>query len=214
MEQLTKRQKQVLMAIAEHIEELGYPPTVREIGLRLGLRSSCTVQRHVEALVRKGFLRRQGHKSRGIEVVDRPDSPAARRLAIAGRSQTVLVPLVGRVAAGVPLLAEEHIEGYLPLSRELVGEDEVFMLRVRGDSMIEAGLYDGDYVVVRRQAHAENGDIVVAMTEDGEATVKYFYRDKNKIRLQPANKDMEPIVVRNVTILGKAILAIRPLSRA
>lgn len=205
MRDLTARQREVLMAIVQHIEREGYPPTVREIGMRIGLRSSCTVQRHIEALIRKGYLTRDGHKSRTVEVVHRQDSP------VGGRLSTVRVPLVGRVAAGVPLLAEEHIEGYFPISRDLVKEDEVFMLRVRGDSMIEAGLSDGDYIIVRRQATAENGDIVVAMTEDGEATVKQFYREKDRIRLQPANSAMQPIYVDNVIILGKAILAIRPL---
>lgn len=201
MRELTLRQKQVLNAIREHILQEGYPPSVREIGERLGVRSSCTVQRHLEALTVKGYLRRDGSKARTLEIVNDRSEPRSRAV--------VAVPVVGRVAAGLPLLAEEHIETHLPLGRDLVGDGAVFALRVRGDSMIEAGLFDGDTVVVRQQGTANNGDIVVALVDGGEATVKRFYRDNGRIRLQPANSAMEPIYPEQVEVLGRVMLSIR-----
>jgi len=206
MRGLTKRQRSVLDTIRNHIEREGYPPTVREIGLALGLRSSCTVQKHLEALTRKGYVKRDGSKSRTIEIVkDDGTVPSIAR-------GVVNVPLVGQVAAGQPILAEEYIEGYLPISRELLPSDDVFMLRVKGDSMIEAGIFDGDFVVVRKQNTADNGDMVVAMTPEGEATVKFFRRTETGFRLDPANSAMEPILVDDVEILGKPVLALRSLA--
>jgi repressor LexA len=172
-------------------------PTVREIALEVGVSSTATIHQHLAALEAKGYIRRDSYKHRAIEL------PHAARPA-------VNVPLLGRIAAGQPILAAENREEELPLPRDLVGEGETFALAVKGESMIEAGIYDGDLVVVRRQASASNGDVVAAMLGE-EATVKFFYREADRIRLQPANSTMEPIYAREVTILGKVILVIRKL---
>jgi repressor LexA len=201
MRQLTERQRQVLETVRTHIEEIGFPPSVREIGERLGLRSSCTVQRHLEALMSKGYLTRDGSKARTLEVIG-----GGRRTREARMRD---VPLLGRVAAGEPLLAEEHVEDHVPIAREFLGDGEAFALRVKGDSMIGVGLFDGDILVVRRQEHAKNGDIVVALVEGSEATVKTFYRDGTKVRLQPENPSMQPIFPDDCAILGKALMSIR-----
>lgn len=200
MQGLTERQKQVQRAIYELYQATGHPPTVREIGKRLGLKSSCTVQRHLDALEKKGFIRRSRTKARSIEIVKSEDPRMVR-------TKSVSVPLVGTVAAGQPLLAEENIEDLYALPSELVGDDS-FMLRVKGDSMIGDGLFDGDLVVVRRQDTADNGDIVVALLND-EATIKRFYREPGRIRLQPSNPSMEPIYVNDVAIIGKVTMGLR-----
>lgn len=201
MKDLTERQRQILLAIWEMKQSRGYPPTVREIGGAVGLRSSCTVQKHLNALERKGFIRRNTKLSRTIEILEHPDSgvPSAR---------VVHVPLVGRITAGEPILAEEHITGHFPLPRDWVGEGELFLLRVQGDSMIGRGICDGDYVVVRQQPTASDGEIVVALLGE-EATVKTFYREADRIRLQPENPEMAPIYTSEVAILGKVVMAIR-----
>ncbi len=201
MRGITKRQRQVLETIHEIVKEKGVPPTVREIGERLGLRSSCTVQRHLEALERKGFLRRDRTKARSMEII-RAEDPTMVPVPM------VPVPVVGAVAAGAPILAAENIEEIFPLPRDVVKDDTCFMLRVQGDSMIEAGIFDGDYVVVRQQPYAEPGDIVVALIED-EATVKYYRPRRGKIYLEPANSEMEPIVVNEAQIVGKVLMSIR-----
>jgi len=201
MDGLTQRQKQVLRGIHEIAQELGYPPTVREIGQRLGLSSSCTVQRHLDALERKGFIRRNRTKARSVEIV-RSDDP----MLVPPRS--VRVPLVGTVTAGEPILAVENIEEVFSLPAGLVPEGENFMLRVQGDSMIRAGLFDGDLVVVQRQDTADEGDVVVALIGD-EATIKRFYRQNGKIRLQPENPTMDPIIVDDATVIGKVLMGIR-----
>ncbi len=172
-------------------------PTVREIAQAVGVSSTATVHQHLAALETKGFIRRGSYKHRAIEL------PHTNRPA-------VNVPLLGRIAAGQPILAAENRDEELPLPRDLVGEGETFALTVRGESMIEAGIHDGDLVVVRRQATAANGDIVAALLGE-EATVKLFYREADRIRLQPANSTMEPIYAREVTVLGKVILVIRKL---
>lgn len=204
---LTRRQREIFDYIKNHIRTKGYPPSVREIGRTVGLKSSSTVHGHLNRLEEKGYIRRDPTKPRAIEVVGEPLYPAA------GHEDRGLVhvPLVGQVTAGRPILAVENIEDFLPFSRSLVGDDDVFMLRVRGDSMIEAGIYDGDHVIVRRQETADNGDIVVALIDD-EATVKRFYREQDHIRLQPENRYMEPIITRDVRILGKVIGLFRRLS--
>ena len=201
MQGLTSRQREVLEAIHEIMHKKGYPPTVREIGERLGLRSTCTVQRHLEALERKRYIKRDRTKARSVEILQAPD-PTMIPVPM------VAVPVVGAVAAGQPILAAENIEEVFPLPRDVVKDDQCFMLKVEGDSMIEAGIFDGDYVVVRQQPYADNGDIVVALLED-EATVKYFRRRRNRIYLEPANEDMKPIVADDVQIIGKVLMSIR-----
>jgi len=198
---LSPRQQAILDFIKARVKERGYPPSVREIGEAVGLASSSTVHGHLDRLEKKGLIRRDPTKPRAIEVLDNGGDAGMSDFAQA----IVRVPLIGRVTAGLPILAEENIEDYFPLPAHVVGDQEVFMLSVVGDSMIEAGILDGDQVVVRRQPTAQNGDIVVAMTEDGEATVKRFFREKDRIRLQPENSAMEPIYLNSVTILGKVI---------
>ena len=201
MRGLTERQRQVLESIHTITGEKGYPPTVREIGDRLGLRSSCTVQRHLEALERKGYIKRDRTKARSVEIVQ-ADDPTMVPVPM------VPVPIVGTVAAGQPILAIENIEEVFPLPRDVVKYDKCFMLKVQGESMIDAGIFDGDYVVVRQQPSAEDGDIVVALLED-EATVKRFRRLRSRIHLEPANKSMSPIVADEVQIVGKVLMSIR-----
>jgi repressor LexA len=203
MEQLTERQKSILRGIHEIYRETGAPPTVRELGRRVGLSSSCTVQRHLDALERKGYVHRNRTKARSVEIVRSFDPTMVRR-------PTVSVPLVGQVAAGQPILAEENIEEVYALPADLVSGDETFMLRVKGDSMIGDGLFDGDFVVVQKQSSADNGDIVVALLGD-EATVKRFFRENGRVRLQPSNPSMEPIFAPadRLAIIGKVILGLR-----
>jgi repressor LexA len=203
MEQLTERQKNILRGIHEIYQATGAPPTVRELGQRVGLSSSCTVQRHLDALERKGYIRRNRTKARSVEII-RSHNPAMIR------RRSISVPLVGQVAAGPPLLAEENIEEVYALPADLVGSEETFMLRIKGDSMIEDGLFDGDFVVVQRQATAGNGDVVVALLGD-EATVKRFYRENGRVRLQPSNSALAPIYadVDDVAVIGKVILGLR-----
>jgi len=202
METLTERQKQVLRAIHEIAAERGYPPTVREIGQRLSLSSSCTVQRHLDSLERKGFIRRNPSKARSVEILQSFDPTMLR-------PPTTSIPLVGTVAAGQPILAHENIEEVVALPRDLVGEGEHFMLRVQGDSMVGAGLFNGDMVVVRRQSTARNGDIVVALVDGEEATIKRFFKEQRRVRLQPENPSMTAIVSDRVNVLGKVVLGIR-----
>lgn len=200
--ELTKRQQQVLDFIRSEIHRRGYPPSVREIGEAVGLSSSSTVHSHLAALETKGFLRRDPSKPRALEVLDFRDNDSAVDF---GRVSAV--PVVGHVAAGQPILAAENIEQTLPLPTEFSG-DETFILRVRGESMIDAGILDRDFVVVHQQTTANNGEIVVAMIDD-EATVKTFYREPDRIRLQPENSTMDPIYSRDVQILGKVVALFR-----
>ncbi|QHT61682.1 transcriptional repressor LexA [Paenibacillus lycopersici] len=200
MSKLSNRQQAILEFIKTEVKDKGYPPSVREIGEAVGLASSSTVHGHLDRLEKKGLIRRDPTKPRAIEILDGEDNNEIPfPLAIAK------VPVVGKVTAGVPITATENIEDYFPLPADKVGDDTVFILNVIGESMIEAGIHDGDYVIVRQQQNASNGDIVVAMTEDDEATVKTFYKEKDHIRLQPENSTMEPIRLRNVSILGKVI---------
>ncbi|MGD6832819.1 transcriptional repressor LexA [Sutcliffiella halmapala] len=196
---LSKRQQDILNFIKKEVQEKGYPPSVREIGEAVGLASSSTVHGHLARLESKGLIRRDPTKPRAIEIRDMEDEMTPRIAA-------VNVPIIGKVTAGQPITAIENVEDYFPLPDRYVAPDEqVFMLEVMGDSMIEAGILDGDYVIVRQQQSANNGDIVVAMTEDDEATVKRFFKEKDYIRLQPENSTLDPIIVRNVSILGKVI---------
>jgi len=202
---LSNRQQAILEFIRSEVREKGYPPSVREIGEAVGLASSSTVHGHLDRLEKKGFIRRDPTKPRAIELLGDDDERELVRLAVSR------VPLVGKVTAGQPITAVENIEEYFPLPTHMVKDDEVFMLSVVGDSMIEAGIMDGDYVIVRQQQTASNGDIVVAMTEDDEATVKTFYKERDHIRLQPENPTMEPLRYKHVTVLGKVIGIFREL---
>lgn len=199
MSKISNRQQSILEFIKNEVRDKGYPPSVREIGEAVGLASSSTVHGHLDRLEKKGLIRRDPTKPRAIEILDQDGVDGIILPAVAQ------VPIVGKVTAGMPITATENIEDYFPLSAHFVGDDEVFILNVVGDSMIEAGIHNGDYVIVRQQQTANNGDIVVAMTEDDEATVKTFYKEKDHIRLQPENSTMEPIRLNNVTILGKVV---------
>ena len=194
---LTTRQKQILAYIKDMLRTKGYPPSVREIGAAVGLRSSSTVHSHLTKLEEMGFLHRDPAKPRALAVL----GEASWR-----QENFVSVPLVGRVAAGQPILAIENIEETYPLPTSLIGNVEgVFMLTVQGESMINAGILNGDYVIVRKQTTANNNDIIVALLNDEEATVKRFFKEKDRIRLQPENDGMSPIYSRHVSILGKVI---------
>lgn len=199
MTKISSRQQAILNFIKNEVRDKGYPPSVREIGEAVGLASSSTVHGHLERLEKKGLIRRDPTKPRAIEITDGDDSAANFHFSFSR------VPLVGKVTAGEPILATENIEDYFPLPAHFAEEGSTFMLSVSGDSMIEVGIHDGDYVIVRQQPSANNGDIVVAMNEDNEATVKTFYKEKDHIRLQPENATMEPIRLKQVTILGKVI---------
>lgn len=201
---LTKRQQQILDYIRTCIETKHYPPSVREIGEAIGLSSPSTVHAHLNALEAKGYITRDGAKSRSMAITSSQDlAPASGHAPSTEFNGNTLVqlPLVGRVAAGTPILAEQNIEEEIPLPTSLFGDRNSFLLTVHGDSMIDAGIFDGDTLLVREQSSASNGDIVVAMIEDG-ATVKSYYKEKDCIRLQPHNEAMEPIFTRDAQILG------------
>ena len=207
----TEKQLRILEVIREFTAEMGYPPSVREIGERVGLSSSSTVQSHLKTLERRGLLRRDPTKPRALvpaDMVPRAAAPGARR---ESGPETISLPIVGRVAAGVPITAAENLEDTFALPASFVGRGSgQFMLRVKGDSMIDAAILDGDLIVVEPQPVAHNGEIVVAMI-DGEATVKRFYREAGRIRLQPENRAMEPIYVDDVTVVGRVEAVVRRL---
>ncbi|WCN36464.1 transcriptional repressor LexA [Aneurinibacillus uraniidurans] len=200
MKKLSSRQLAILDYIKREVKEKGYPPSVREIGEAVGLASSSTVHGHLARLEKKGLIRRDPTKPRAIEILD-GERGDLEPIGI----KTVTVPVLGKVTAGLPITAVENVEEHFVLPENMVGADTVYMLRIQGESMIDAGILDGDYVIVRQQQVANNGDIVVAMTEEDEATVKRFFKEKNHIRLQPENQSMEPILLPAVTILGKVI---------
>ncbi|EOS52571.1 transcriptional repressor LexA [Adlercreutzia caecimuris] len=209
-QKVTKRQQAVLDCIEACIREKGYGPTVREVCQTLGLSSPSTVHVHLKALEDKGYIKRDPLKSRSIALTyPIEDAPSPVVLA-ATYSNLVNVPLVGDVAAGSPILAEENITDTMTLPTDIVGDAPSFMLSVRGESMIEAGINDGDYVVVKEQPVANNGDIVVAIVDDG-ATVKRFYKEADHIRLQPENSTMDPIIVSDCSIAGKVVAVFRRL---
>lgn len=194
MNELSAKQKQILEYMKAEVRERGYPPSVREICEAVGLKSTSTVHGHLSRLEKKGYIRRDPTKPRAIEILDSRYESAQKEL--------VNVPIVGNITAGTPILAVENIEDTFPIPVEYVRNDETFMLRVRGESMIEAGIFDKDLILVRKQSSAKNGDIVVALIED-YATVKTFYKEDGFVRLQPENAAMSPIIVKDVTILGK-----------
>ena len=224
---ISKRQLQVLGFIAEYSATQGYPPSVRDIGEHVGLASPSSVFSHLSSLERKGFIRKERDSARALIILDKgwevlrssgyvPESYGELGAYAAGFDDdissynVVRLPLIGEVAAGVPIYADQNITDSYTLPKQLVGDRGSFMLTIKGDSMIEAGIYDGDYVVVREQPTADNGDIVVALLGD-DATVKTFYREEDRIRLQPQNSSMEPIFTRDVQIIGKVIALLRAL---
>lgn len=199
LKKISKRQEDIMSFIKEEVKKKGYPPSVREIGEAVGLASSSTVHGHLARLESKGYIRRDPTKPRAIEVLD-PEGLESLKPGV------IHVPLVGKVTAGLPITAVENIEEYFPLPESFgTSEDKLFMLEIVGNSMIEAGILNGDYVVVKQQHTANNGEIVVAMTEEDEATVKRFFKEKDYFRLQPENSSMDPIIVDNVSILGKVV---------
>lgn len=199
MEKISKRQEAILEFIKDEVKQKGYPPSVREIGAAVGLASSSTVHGHLGRLESKGYIRRDPTKPRAIEILD-PEGMEAIKPGV------LHVPLIGKVTAGQPITAIENVEEYFPLPESFgTQEDNLFMLEIIGDSMIEAGILNGDYVVVKQKNTADNGEIVVAMTEEEEATVKRFFKEKSYFRLQPENASMDPIIVDNVSILGKVV---------
>jgi repressor LexA len=215
---LSKRQAEIFDFVVKYAEKHGYPPTVREIGEAVGLASPSTVHAHLANLERAGLLRRDPTKPRALEVVGRGRRSAAAPAAPASMpaAEPNRLPLVGEIAAGGPLLAEENVEDYLAVPEPLSRGGEEFLLRVKGDSMVEAGILEGDYVVVRRQQTAQDGDIVVALAGDDEAaqeaTVKRFFRENGRVRLQPENSALDPLYPDHVQILGKVIGVFRRLS--
>ena len=208
---LTERQRQIMEFVTEYVDGHGYPPTVREIGDSVGLASPSTVHAHLANLERAGLLRRDPTKPRALELMHRPAAGPPRRL-----DDAPALPLVGEIAAGGPLLAQENIEDYVRVPEPLSRGGQVFLLRVKGDSMIGAGILDGDFVVVERRQDARNGEIVVALVGDDEAadeaTVKRFFREADHVRLQPENQAMEPIRTRDVKLLGRVVGVLRRVS--
>ena len=204
--ELQERQQRILEVIEDAVKAQGYPPTVREIGAAVGLCSPASVQGHLAALEEMGYIRRGSAKRRALEIV----RPTGRAVSQTAGQKSGGVPLVGRVAAGVPLLAEDNIEDSLDIPRFLGEDGRCFALRVTGTSMVNAGILDGDIVVVRQQETADDGDIVVALLED-EATLKRFFREADRVRLQPENDAMQPILTRDPRIVGKVTGVLRRL---
>ena len=209
-EKLTPKQEEILNFIKQEILAKGYPPSVREICEAVTLKSTSSVHAHLESLERKGYIRKDPTKPRTIEVVD--DSFNVLR------SEIISIPMIGRVAAGVPLLAEENIEGYFPIPAEFMPNNEAFILTVHGNSMVNIGILDDDMIIVERKSTASNGEIVVALVADEAssepaATVKRFYKEDGYIRLQPENDTMEPLIVNDCEIIGKVIGVYRKMMK-
>lgn len=198
MKEISDRQKQIYQFIKRTVQEKGYPPSVREIGNAVGLQSSSTVHGHLAKLEDKGYIKRDPTKPRAIEIVQTENQ---------SYTPVIQVPVLGKVTAGLPITAVENVDEYFPLPEHFTANhnSEIFLLNVAGDSMIDAGIFDGDRVIVRKQNIAHNGDIIVAMTDEDEATVKRFYKEKGYYRLQPENPVLEPIYLDSVTVLGKVV---------
>lgn len=203
IDDLSSKQIEILEFIKKELNSKGYPPSVREIGEAVKLKSTSTVHGHLERLEKKGFIRRDATKPRAIEVLDGSSFLYAKK-------EMAELPVIGKVTAGQPILAQENIEDVFPIPVDFIGNDTSFMLIVKGDSMINAGILNGDYVIVRQQSYANNGDIVVALIDD-EATVKRFFKEKNFFRLQPENQCYDPIVVSELSILGKVTGVLRKI---
>jgi len=215
-DKLSKRQMAIYDYICSYTRERGYPPSVREIGAAVGLASPSTVHMHLKVLQERGLIKRDSKKPRTIEVV--PDQTLAEQQGVHlaspeqdASSNIMRLPLIGNVAAGVPILADQNVEETLTLPTSIVGDSSSFILRVHGESMINAGIFDGDYIVVKEQHDAHDGEIVVALIDDS-ATVKTFYREKDRVRLQPENDTMQPIYATNPVILGRVTALIRSMS--
>ena len=202
--ELGKREKAILKYIEKEIKENGYPPSVREIGKAVGLSSTATVHGYLAKLEQKGYIKKESQKGRTLRLLknDEPYEQMKMSKDFYSGKEMVNVPVVGKITAGAPILAVENVTDTFPIPIDFVGNSESFMLVVRGESMIEAGILNGDYILVKKQNPANNGEIVVALIDD-EATVKTFYKEKNHIRLQPENSTMEPIIVPDCKILGK-----------
>ncbi len=203
---LNRREKAILKFLEKEIEEKGYPPSVREIGKAVGLRSTATVHNYLARMVELGYIKKENQKGRTLRLLKNANGdPKTKKVEgknLYTNKELVDVPVIGKITAGEPILAVENVTDTFPIPIDFVGNSESFMLTVRGESMIEAGILDGDYILVRKQNTANNGEIVVALIGD-EATVKTFYKEKDHIRLQPENKTMDPIIVPNCEILGK-----------
>ena len=213
---LKDREQRILDYMKEEIRQKGYPPTVREICSALNIKSTSTAHKDIDSLVKQGYIKKDPSKPRALMVVDNAaetpqsgtDSAAGQYLSAnegVSHAEVVDIPVIGRIAAGTPILAEQNIDDSFPVPARFIGSNPSFMLTVRGESMIEAGIMDGDYILVEQQNTARNGDIVVAMVDgfESEATVKTFYKDADHIRLQPENSSMSPIIVKDAKILGK-----------
>ena len=211
--ELNKREKTILKFIEKSVKEKGYAPSVREIGKAVGLRSTATVHSYLARLQKEGFIKKENNKGRTLKLLK---NSSGQSIEEKGRKDFYLekelieVPLVGKITAGAPILAVENVTDTFPIPIDFVGNSDSFMLTVRGESMIEAGILDGDYILVRKQNNAVNGEIVVALIED-EATVKTFYKEKDHIRLQPENSTLDPIIVPDCKILGKVIGVFRKM---
>ena len=202
MSGLSEREQRILEYMREYVAKWGYPPTVRDVAGALGIKSTSTVHKSIAALEKAGAIKKQAGKRRALDIVG--SEPAKTPSVAEERDDIVDLPVVGRIAAGTPILAEQNIEDSFPMPSRFIGKGTNFMLTVHGQSMIEAGIFDGDYILVHQQDSANNGDIVVAMIDgmESEATVKAFYRENGHIRLQPRNSEMEPIIVDDCKIIG------------
>jgi len=207
---LTEKQQQILDFISAKIEEQGYPPSVREICSAVGLKSTSTVHGYLDRLQKKGFIQKDASKTRAIRIMNDSRVKKFSSIKPSPVKEMIEVPIIGRVTAGQPILAVENIEDTFPLPMEFAKNKDLFMLRVNGDSMVNAGILDNDFVIVEQTNTAKNGDIVVALIED-EATVKRFFKEKGHFRLQPENDYMEPIIVKELSILGKVVGVFRKL---
>ncbi|MBR5981294.1 MAG: transcriptional repressor LexA [Firmicutes bacterium] len=202
MSGLSEREQRILEYMREYVAKWGYPPTVRDVAGALGIKSTSTVHKSIAALEKAGAIKKQAGKRRALDIVG--SEPAKSLSAADERDDVIDLPVVGRIAAGTPILAEQNIEDSFPMPSRFIGKGTNFMLTVHGQSMIEAGIFDGDYILVQQQDTANNGDIVVAMVDgmESEATVKAFYKENGHIRLQPRNAEMEPIIVDDCKIIG------------
>ncbi len=210
-DKLSKRQAAIYDYICSYTAERGFPPSVREIGSAVGLASPSTVHMHLKVLQERGLIRRDSKKPRTIEVVNDDTTQHLATVTQDANNNVITLPIVGNVAAGTPILAEQNIEDSITLPTSIVGDSSSFVLKVRGQSMINAGIFDGDYVIVREQHDAHDGEIVVALIDES-ATVKTFYREKDQIRLQPENDAMNPIYVKDASIIGRVTALIRSIS--